>query len=338
MLLANDVTRGLYICEMNGAQIGLNGLSGTLTAGWRYGGLGDFNADRKSDWVLLNDATHQVYVCEMDGTAIGANGIVATVRADLGWYYKGLGDFNNDGKSDLILFNDLTHGVYVCEMDGLQMRDHGLTGTIDAGFAYKTLGDFNGDGKDDFLFLNDTTHEVKVWQIDGTELADDAVVGSIGAAAGWRFKDTADFNGDGKTDILLLNDANNHVMIWQMNGTAAATQVDLGAAPDHFHFADKGDFNGDGKTDLMFINDNNNGQVNIWQMNGAAIDQSKTLLSSIPSGYHYVSTGDFNGDLKTDLFFQNDQTQAVQLWQMNGTEVLQNSQMAQLATGWHMVV
>ena len=336
LLLQNNDTRGLYICEMNGAQIGVNGLSGTLTTGWHYGGLGDFNADRKSDWVLLNDATHQVYVCEMDGTAIGTNGIVANVRADLGWYYKGLGDFNNDGKSDLILFNDITHGVYICEMDGVTMGPNALSGTIDAGWAYKTLGDFNGDGKDDFLFLNDTNHGVKVWQMDGTELVDDQVVGTIDAAAGWRFKDTADFNGDGKTDILLLNDANNHVMIWQMNGTAAATQVDLGAAPDHFHFADKGDFNGDGKTDLMFINDTN-GEVKVWQMNGTAIDQSATV-GTIASGYHYVSTGEFNGDGKTDLFFQNDATRAVQLWQMNGTEILVNSQMALLADGWHLVV
>jgi hypothetical protein len=336
LLLLNNTTGGLYICEMNGAQIGVNALSGTLTAGWHYGGLGDFNADRKSDWVLLNDATHQVYVCEMDGTAIGTNGVVANVRADLGWYYKGLGDFNNDGKSDLILFNDLTHGVYICEMDGLTMGANGLSGTIDAGWAYKTLGDFNGDDKDDFLFLNDTTHGVKVWQMDGTAKVDDQTVGTIDAAAGWRFKDTADFNGDGKTDLLLLNDANNHVMIWQMNGTSAATQVDLGAAPGGFHFADKGDFNGDGKTDLMFVNDTN-GDVKVWQMNGTAIAQSATV-GTMASGYHYASTGDFNGDGKTDLFFQNDATRAVQLWQMNGTEILQNSQMALLADGWHMVV
>jgi len=109
LLLLNDTTGGLYICEMSGAHIGINGQAGTLGAGWHYGGLGDFNADRKSDWVLLNDTTHQVYVCEMDGIAIGTNGVAATVNASLGWYYKGLGDFNGDGKSDLILFNDLTH-------------------------------------------------------------------------------------------------------------------------------------------------------------------------------------------------------------------------------------
>jgi hypothetical protein len=338
LLLLNNTTHGFYVCEMNGAQMGLNALSVNIRAdlGWYYKELGDFNGDRKSDSVLLNDTTHGVYICEMDGPVIGANGLAFTIRADLGWRYGGLGDFNNDGKSDIVLLNDLTHGVYVCEMDGLQMRDNGLTGTLDAGWAYKTLGDFNGDGKDDFLFLNDTTHGVKVWQMDGTELVADQTVGSIDAAHGWRFRDTADFNGDGKTDLLLLNDANNHVMVWQMNGTATPTQVDLGAAPDHFHFTDKGDFNGDGKTDLMFINDMN-GTVKIWQMNGTAIDQSRDV-GTIASGYHYAGAGDFNGDGKADLIFYSDQTREERLWQMNGTEILDDSHMVTLTQGWHLSV
>ena len=106
MLLINDATREWYICEMNGAHIGVNAQVGIITAGWHYGGLGDFNADGKSDVVLLNDATHQVYAVEMDGIEMGPNALIATVRADLGWYYKGLGDFNGDGKSDFFMFND----------------------------------------------------------------------------------------------------------------------------------------------------------------------------------------------------------------------------------------
>jgi hypothetical protein len=51
-----------------------------------------------------------------------------------------------------------------------------------------------------------------------------------------------------------------------------------------------------------------------------------------------MGKGEFNGDGKTDLIFQNDATRAVQLWQMNGTEILENSQMALLADGWHLAI
>jgi hypothetical protein len=336
LLLLNDSTSGWYVCEMNGAQIGVNAQVGTIAAGWHYDRLGDFNADGKSDVVLLNDSTHQVDVIEMDGIEMSSNGVVATVRADLGWYYKGLGDFNNDGKSDLILFNDATHGVYVCEMDGLQMGPNALSGTIAAGWAYQTLGDFNGDGKADFLFLNAATHGVEVWQMDGAQIAADQVVGSIDAGAGWRFKDTADFNGDGKSDLLLLNDANNHLMIWQMDGVQTPLQVDLGAAPAGTHFLAKGDFNGDGKADLAFLNDTT-AAVTVWQMNGTQL-QAAAQVGSVPAGYHYMGEGDFNADQKTDLVFQNDATRAEQLWQMNGTAILDNSQMALLAAGWHLAI
>jgi hypothetical protein len=223
-------------------------------------------------------------------------------------------------------------------MDGLQRGPEAFTGTIDAaaGWSYQTLGDFNGDGKSDFLFLNDTTHGVELWQMDGTDIVADQVIGAIDAAQGWRFKDTGDFNGDGKTDLLLLNDANNHLMIWQINGTQTPLKVDLGAAPAGSHFLDKGDFNGDGKADLAFLNDTTSA-VTVWQINGTQV-QATAQVGTVLAGYHYVGDGDFNGDSKTDLVFQNDTTRAEQLWQMNGTGILENSQMALLAQGWHLVI
>ena len=335
MLLLNDSTRGWYVCQMNGAHIGVNAQIGTLTAGWHYDRLGDFNADGKSDVVLLNDTTHGVYVVEMDGIEMGSNGLVGNVRADLGWYYKGLGEFNNDGKSDIILFNDGTHEVYIIEMDGWQMGPNKVTGAINAGWTYQTLGDFNGDGKSDFLFLNDTTHDVKLWQMDGTDIAADQVIGAIDAAQGWHFKDAADFNGDGKSDLLLLND-NNHLMIWQMDGMQTPLKVDIGAAPAGTHFLDTGDFNGDGKADLAFLNDTTHA-VTVWQMNGTQV-QATAQVGTVLTDYHYVGQGDFNGDGKSDLVFQNDATRAEQLWQMNGTEILENSQMALLTAGWHLAI
>ena len=52
------------------------------------------------------------------------------------------------------------------------------------------------------------------------------------------FHDTGDFNGDGKTDLLFLNDTNHGVAIWQMNGTQVPPSPQVGTinAADGWHF------------------------------------------------------------------------------------------------------
>jgi hypothetical protein len=60
-------------------------------------------------------------------------------------------------------------------------------------------------------------------------------------------------------------------------------------------------------------------------------------LGAAPAGSHFTDKGDFNGDRKIDLMFQND-APALQLWQMNGTEVLNNSQIGPLTEGWHLQI
>ena len=67
-------------------------------------------------------------------------------------------------------------------------------------------------------------------------------VGTI--AAGWTIQDTADFNGDGKADLLLRSGSN--VAMWQMDGATVTKQTNY-TMGDAFHFAGTGDFNADGK-------------------------------------------------------------------------------------------
>jgi hypothetical protein len=81
------------------------------------------------------------------------------------------------------------------------------------------------------------------------------------------------------------------------------------------------DLNGDGKPDLVWQNDAR--QVAVWYMGGA---QGNTLLwwdwlsSTGVTGWRVVGTGDFNGDGKPDLVWQNDATQQVVVWYLGGSQ------------------
>ena len=47
----------------------------------------------------------------------------------------------------------------------------------------------------------------------------------------WNIVGSADFNGDGKTDILWQNSVTGQRVIWLMNGTSYGSFVDLGVVP-----------------------------------------------------------------------------------------------------------
>jgi hypothetical protein len=57
------------------------------------------------------------------------------------------------------------------------------------------------------------------------------------------------------------------------------------------------------------------------------------------AGFSYVGAGDFNGDHKTDLLFENNTTHALSVWEMNGTQVALNQQIGTVdaAAGWHLI-
>jgi Ca2+-binding RTX toxin-like protein len=339
LLFLNNTTAGVAMWELNGAQVLANPQIGTLASGFHFAHNGDFNGDGKTDLLMLNDTTHDVAVWEMNGTQVAQSATVGTINAAGGWQFADTGDFNGDGKTDLLMINGTTNGVAVWQMDGTQVTANPQVGVMPSGFHFASTGDFNGDGKTDLLMINDTTHDVSIWQMNGTQVTSATTVGTINAAAGWHFAGVGDFNGDGKTDLFFLNDTTHGAAVWQMNGNQVTASPQIGTinAAAGWHFADIGDFNGDGKSDLLFLNDATHG-VAVWQMNGAQVT-ANPQVGIAASGDVYVGLQDINGDHKSDILFQNPTTHVLTAWEMNGTQIAVNEQIGTVnaAAGWHLV-
>jgi hypothetical protein len=272
LLMLNDITHGVAVWEMNGTQVIANQTIGTINApgGWSFAGTGDFNGDGMTDLLFINATTNGVGIWQMNGTQVTANPQVGILPT--GWHFAATGDFNGDGKTDLLMLNDTTHDVTVWEMNGTQILASQSVGTINAsgGWHFAATGDFNGDGKTDLLFLNSTTNGVAVWEMNGTQVMANPQIGTINASGGWHFADTGDFNGDGKTDLLFLNNSTNGVAVWQMDGTQVTANPQVGTVPAGFSYFGSGDFNGDGKTDLLFQNATTHA-LTVWEMNGTQV-------------------------------------------------------------------
>jgi hypothetical protein len=131
----------------------------------------------------------------------------------------------------------------------------------------------------------------------------------------------ADFNSDGKTDLVWRNYATGENAVWLMNGTNLTSGVLLNPVSDlNWRIEGTGDFNGDGKTDLVWRN-YATGENAMWLMNGTSLN-SGVLLNAVPDiNWHISGTGDFNGDGKTDLVWRNYATGENAVWLMNGTNL-----------------
>jgi len=114
---------------------------------------------------------------------------------------------------------------------------------------------------------------------------------------------TADFTGNGKLSLAVVNGGSNNISIFLGNGDGtfrATVNYPAGTNPD---FAVAGDFNGDGNLDLAVANAGSN-NVSILLGKGDGTFQAAV---NYPAGTNpgSVAAGDFNGDGKLDLAVAN---------------------------------
>jgi hypothetical protein len=211
-----------------------------------------------------------------------------------GWVQATTGDFNGDGREDLVWYNSSTNQTAVWTLVGTNVVDGRTysTGTWTPIYS----GDFNGDGDDDILFKSGD--DTAIWFMNGTRVQGSKV---FFAVDNYDVRAVGDFNGDGIDDIAWQRSSTNQAAIWLMdsNGDYSSSAVYSLASSNPIVAA--GDLNGDGRDDLIIRNGVANG-VNFWLMNGLTIDAT----ASYPGSNHDLQAwGDFDGDGKTDVVLIN---------------------------------
>ncbi|MBF0291400.1 MAG: VCBS repeat-containing protein, partial [Nitrospinae bacterium] len=85
-----------------------------------------------------------------------------------GWQAQGIGDFDGDGKNDL-LWRDAESGqVAVWMMNGVDVVTSAMTSlNPGAGWLVQGIGDFDGDGKSDILWRDASTGQTAIWFMSG---------------------------------------------------------------------------------------------------------------------------------------------------------------------------
>jgi hypothetical protein len=232
----------------------------------------------------------------------GSFTVLGNQTADNGPDSVASGDFNRDGKPDLVVVNRWSNNASVLLGNGEGTFQAAVNYPVDRGPLSIAVGDFNGDGKLDLVTANSSSFTVSVLLGNGDGTFQAAVNHDVGYNP--CFVATGDINKDGKLDVVVANSGDNTISVLLGNGDGT-----FGIAPTYFVGNEPfsvaiGDINGDGNLDLAVANHSSD-NVTVLLGNGTGLFGS--------AGDYFVDTrpcsvalGDINGDGKLDMATANE--------------------------------
>jgi hypothetical protein len=309
-ILLRDVVSGqTAVWMMNGANVTSNALTSmnagvyTSTTGWQSQGIGDFDGEGNNDLLWRDAESGELAVWTMNGSTVVTSATASVnpgaYTSATGWHVQGIGDFDGDGKSDILWRDTATGQTAIWFMNGAVATTSANTNVqATIGWRVDGVGDFNGDGKSDILWRHAGTGKTSVWFMDGAVKIGggytNVQAGLYTSTTGWHVQGAGDFNGDGKSDILLRNAETGRMAIWKMNGvkvvSSAYTSVDAGSytSTAGLQVSAIADYNGDGKADIL-LRDAETGQTRVWVMNGSQV--TSDVATDVNPGAYTPSTG-----------------------------------------------
>lgn len=282
--------------------------------------VGDFDGDGREDVAVLYRDTRggieqgDVLVARSQGDRFGAPQKWAEMFCTGSQVCK-VGDFNGDGRDDLIAFNPQTTGnVLVALSTGTAFGAPAVWQSFFCvGNEVCDVGDFNGDNRDDVVLFKRSAYT-------GDAVGDVVVALSsginFGVASLWQgffciLDETCgvgDFNGDNVDDIIAFAKGSNGAVY-----VALSTRSNFAAGSkwnDFFCVGNEtcaiGDFTGDRKDDILTFlgggyGGGTEGDVYVAVSKGGGFGDGWLWNDYFCLAGEFCSVGDFNGDGRKDV-------------------------------------
>ncbi|MGB9366677.1 MAG: M10 family metallopeptidase C-terminal domain-containing protein [Xanthobacteraceae bacterium] len=283
--------RSAYTISQSGGGFQVSGPDGTDQL------LNIENAAFSDQTVVLVSTTHW-----LASTTIGVH--------PPGYQISGIGDFNKDGTSDVLWYNQSTRDTDIWSLNNGKWAGSSTIGLHPAGYQISGIGDFNKDGTSDVLWYNPTTRDTDIWAVSNGHWAGSTTIGVH--PAGYDIVGIGDFNKDGTSDVLWYNPTTRDTDIWSLNNGQWAGSTTIGVHPAGYQVAGVGDFNNDGTSDVLWFNPTTR-ETDIWAVSNGHWAGS-TTIGVHPAGYQIAGVGDFNQDGTSDVVWYNPSNNDIDVW------------------------
>jgi len=273
---------------------------------------GDLDGDGKPEAVVANESSNTISIYRNKSTA-GAFDFAP--RADIltGKIPSGLaiGDFDEDGKPDLVIINKFSNTLFILKNIGtlgnisFAKTEEYSTTSSPSGVA---ISDIDGDGKVDIVVTNEGAGTVSVFKnitVNGSIVfsnKSDFVVGS-----GANRVAIADLDGDGKPDLVVSNILSKSISI--LRNTSIPGTFEFSEKIDYVIGVPSGvaisDLDGDEKVDIaVTIGQDTLTILRNTSMPGAILftNQVSYMTGNNPQA---VALGDMDNDGKPDMIVTN---------------------------------
>jgi hypothetical protein len=313
-----DIIEGTHMLLGDGAG-GFNVGPPLFTFGSDIIETGEFNGDGKLD-ILMRDSAGSSVLVRFGNGAGGFNGVRELRPANPTSF--AVGDFDSDGRTDFASVSSGRNQVSVFYGNGagdFAAAERYAAGSHPAGIA---AADFDGDGRPDLAVINQGSDEVSLILGKGGRAFGaprNIVIGAPDSISQDPLTAVvADFNGDGKPDLGVLNVFSQNVAIMLGDGSGGLTLAIRLPVPFLSRWVTTADVNGDGKVDLVVAHRRVNADsATVWLGRGDG-----TFLPGANSGtgwvityddLSYVAAGDVNNDGKADLAFISGASNSVRI-------------------------
>jgi hypothetical protein len=302
---------------------------------------GDFNNDGKPDVLLTGvdgsfTGISQIWQNKSSGLFTNLNAALPGMSSSA----VARGDFDNDGRPDLLLtgfagvdvnnfpiylsqvWRNLGNGTFTNIQAGLPGVDTGAVAP----------GDFDNDGWLDILLTgySSTGAVAQVWRNLGNGTFSNINAGLPGVL--YSSVALGDYDNDGKLDILLTGTPDGFgstalTQLWRNLGNNTFSNVGISLPGVTQGAVAWGDFDQDGKLDILLSGYTTNGAVcQIWRNYGNGSFSNMNV--GLPGVYQSsVAVGDFDNDGKLDIALAglNSQSNSIcQVWRNTGNWVFTN--------------